>query len=338
MWVLNSTALSALCAHAPGTELDAALERNDTGAATGRVFGGDGLLRGDGTAEPPDLRAVIGLLHSYGVTGVSDMTATITTGDVTLIAAALRQDERDTAQLRVVVTGGVDLDLGGLADVVLGPVKIVLEEEDLPGLDELTAAIRAAHHRGRAVAIHCVDRGALVLSLAAWREATVRRGDRLEHGALIGPRLLPVLAELGVTVVTQPHFVAERGEEYRALLDEEDLEDLYRCASLSAAGVALALGTDAPFGHPDPWRAIAAATTRRTRRGAVLGSTEAVPAGTALASFLTRAETPTVARRIVPGAPADLCLLDAPLADVLDDPRADHVAMTLVAGATVFSR
>jgi hypothetical protein len=40
-------------------------------------------------------------------------------------------------------------------------------------------------------------------------------------------------------------------------------------------------------------------------------------------------------RRVAVGAPADLCLLDAPLAAVLADPSADRVATTVIAGRIV---
>ena len=37
------------------------------------------------------------------------------------------------------------------------------------------------------------------------------------------------------------------------------------------AGIGLAAGTDAPFGDADPWAAMQAAVTRRTRAGATIG-------------------------------------------------------------------
>ena len=58
------------------------------------------------------------------------------------------------------------------------------------------------------------------------------------------------LRRLGVTVVTQPHFVAERGDQYLVDVDPDDQPLLYPCASLRAAGVAVAAGTDAPSAGP----------------------------------------------------------------------------------------
>jgi predicted amidohydrolase YtcJ len=43
------------------------------------------------------------------------------------------------------------------------------------------------------------------------------------------------------------------------------------------------------------------------------------------------------ARRITPGAPADLCLLDVPLETALRDPSSRHVALTVARGAPIFT-
>ena len=100
-------------------------------------------------------------------------------------------------------------------------------------------------------------------------------GDRIEHGAVVPLELIGRLRDLGLTVVTQPGFVAERGDEYLADVDPADRPDLWRCGSLLAAGVAVGAGTDAPFGSADPWRAVAAAIDRRTEGGAMLGTRRA---------------------------------------------------------------
>jgi predicted amidohydrolase YtcJ len=236
---------------------------------------------------------------------------------------------------RVVITGAP-----GLPDVApelaRGPVKIVLADHRLPALEELVAAFRAARAAGRCVAVHCVTRQALVLALAAWGEIGARPGDRIEHGAVVPVELIEAIAELGLTVVTQPSFVAERGDDYLREVDVEDRGDLWRCATLRAGGVAVAGGTDAPFGHPDPWRAVAAATTRRTRRGEVLGPRERLPADDALALFLTPLHSPAgPVRRVTAGVDADLCLLDRPLSAALREPSAGAVRVVIRAGAII---
>jgi predicted amidohydrolase YtcJ len=236
------------------------------------------------------------------------------------------------------VTGGPALAAATMPGGLLtGPVKIVVGDHRLPALADLVRWFTAAHGAGRPVAVHCVTRVALVLALAAWEEAGVVDGDRIEHASVVPGELVPVLADHRLVVVTQPAFIAERGDRYRAEVDPDDVDHLYRCASLRAAGVRVGGSTDAPFGPLDPWRAVAAAIDRRTPSGACLGPRERLDPAAALGLFLTPLADPGGAPRTVgPGRPADLVLLDAPLDGVLAAPSADRVAATVVGGALVF--
>ncbi len=144
------------------------------------------------------------------------------------------------------------------------------------------------------------------------------------------------LVERGLTVVTQPHFITERGAEYLNEVDGEDLPWLYRCAGLRRAGVAVAAGTDAPFGDPDPWRSMRAAVTRRTAAGNLIGPGETVDPAAALALYLGDPARPGGSvRRVIPGAPADLCLLAEPGRIALRTLSADLVTLTIAAGRII---
>jgi predicted amidohydrolase YtcJ len=189
------------------------------------------------------------------------------------------------------------------------------------------------------VAIHCVTRVALVLSLTAWQDAGTRPGDRIEHASVVPVEVVPVIGNLGLTVVTQPNFIAERGDDYRHEVDPEDRDDLYRCRTLVDAGIPVGGGTDAPFGDPDPWRAVRAAIERRTRSGHVLGPGERLARRRALDLFLAPLDDPGgPPRTIRPGAPADVVLLAAPLDEVLAAPAADAVVATMAGGRLIFDR
>ena len=138
---------------------------------------------------------------------------------------------------------------------------------------------------------------------------------------------------LKLTVVTQPTFVAERGDDYLADVEPDDRPHLWPCAGLLRAGIAVGGSTDAPFGPADPWQAIAAAVERRTAAGRILGPDERLEARRALDLFLGPAAAPGgPPRRVVPGAPADLCLLAVPLDEALRAPSASLVAATVRAG------
>jgi len=209
---------------------------------------------------------------------------------------------------------------------------MMLDDVTLPPLDELTGRISDAHAAGRPAAVHCVTRVQLVLTLAALDRAGRLPGDRIEHGAIVGADSLPDLR--GLTVVTQPHFVTERGEQYAADVPADDLPDLWRLRSLIDAGVDVAAGSDAPFGNEDPWHVMRAAV----RRSVPFRADEAVSPARALALFLGEPAAPDLRRLVAPGRPADLALLRAGPLEVLDSLASDLVAATFVGGELGYAR
>ncbi len=335
LWMLNTAALAAIGAAGadhPG------VERGADGRPTGRLWRADAWLRSRLPAgPPPDLTAVGAALLGHGITAVTDATPDL---DASAIAAIEQAMTRGLLPPRVALLGaplGAPLPGDrGEPGPSSGPYKIVLADSGLPGYDELTGRIRAARAAGRPVAVHCVTREALVLLLAALAEAGPRSGDRIEHAALVPPELIPELARLGVRVVTQPGFLAHRGDDFLRDVPPADRPGLYRCAALLRAGIPVALSSDAPFGPLDPWAVIAAAVSRRTASGAVAGPGERITFARALDAYLAPPDDPGgPPRRISPGLPADLVVLQSPLAQAarLPDPvRAVLVNGTIAAG------
>ena len=329
-WGINSHAVQALGLDA-GTDAPG-VERDARGRATGRLFGLDTWLRGRlPPVGTPDLTGTARRLAACGVTGATD--ATVGNGVAELRAFSRAIAHGQWAQ-RLVLLGGLDLPVPAAASgLTRGAVKLVLDESRLPELDALIARIAEAHDADRGVAIHCVTRVELVLALAALAAAGAHAGDRIEHAAVAPDDVLPGLAALPLTVVTQPNFVSERGDAYRVDVEARDQPWLYRCKALMQAGIAVGGGTDAPFGDPDPWRAMRAAVERRTSGGFELGVEEAVSPERALALFTTRPEAPGAEpREVCVGAAADLCLLDAPWSTVREDLDARHVRAAWCAG------
>lgn len=308
MWFVNSAAAKLL-------GLDADFD--------GRLFRQDEWLR-EHIATDVDLAAVSRELASYGVTGVTD--ATPSNDDATaaeLAAAGMRQ--------RVRLMGDDTLSQGTL--------KIMLDEYALPDFDTLRARIAKAHANGRPTATHCVTRTELVFALSALIEAGTMRGDRIEHASVTDDETMALVVEAGVTVVTQPNFIAERGEQYLADVDSTDHRYLYRCRGFLDAGVPLGGGTDAPFGEPDPWAAIRAAVSRKTSDGRLIGPNETLSPERALALFTTPADVPGGApRRIAVGEAADLCLLNRSWNEARQSLRHEHVAATILDGEVIFKR
>jgi predicted amidohydrolase YtcJ len=326
LWVLNSMAARQVALD--GCD-QGGVERDGAGRATGRLWRMDSWLAGRISGPAPDLAAVSARAAACGVTGFTDATPGLSARDVAALAAAVSSG---AIVQRVHCMAPPGVPAPAAARFTLGPVKIVLDDATLPGLDELAGQVGAAHAAGRPVAVHCVTRVQLILALAALDAAGRRPGDRIEHGAVIPAETFGQLH--GLTVVTQPHFVAERGEQYAAEVEPGDLAALWRLRSLLQAGIAVAAGTDAPFGGADPWPVIQAAT----RRPPGLGPGEAIPPSRAIGLFLGRPEAPAVPRRIAPGQPADLTLLRVPPGEAGQAPAAELVAATIVGGEAVYRR
>jgi predicted amidohydrolase YtcJ len=251
-------------------------------------------------------------------------------------AAAILADaaRSKTLPLRLTLMSGGALSAPEDGAVAVGPVKILLDDHSLPPLDDFIARIHRARAWNRNVAVHCVTAGELALTLAAFNAAGARSGDRIEHGGVIHEAAIGEIKRLGLTVVTQPVFIRERGDRYAQHVSPLDLGDLYRCASLIAAGIPVAGSSDAPYGSADPWQSIAAAIDRRSAAGTRLGASEAIAPRAALDLYLSRAAAPgNAAKPLQAGDAADLCLLNAPLAEALAEPDRRRVRGTWLDGA-----
>jgi predicted amidohydrolase YtcJ len=302
LWMLNSEALGrvGLPDHPDGR-----LRSADRGWS-------DALQR-----RETDLAELGRRITATGVTGVTDATPDLDADDmVSLLVAHRRGEFRPRPHF-------------------LSPGKKILHDDRLD-LDSLTDWITDQHADGRPVAVHCVTAAQLVVTIAALRAAGSHPLDRIEHAAVVPDDNLTDLADLGVAVVTQPNFVAERGDQYLAEVPAAEHGQLWRVASLLDATVPVALSTDMPFGHGDPWTAMRAAVYRTTPSGAVLNANECVSARTALTMFLGRPDQPGRARTVATGQPGDLCVLTEPPATALAELDAGMVAATIIGGELVY--
>ena len=295
MWILNSAALTriGLTDHPDGR-----LHSADDWA--------DALPR-----RATALAEITTRLAGYGVTGITDATPDLTADDMVTLSVAHRRGE-------------IPQRLHFLA-----PGKRILHDDRLD-VDELTGWITERHDDDCPVALHCVTHAQLVVALAALRAAGRHSCDRIEHAAIVPDDMLDDLLDAGVTVVTQPSFVADRGEHYLRDVPPDEHPALWRVASLLRAGIPVAASTDAPFGGMDPWAAMRAAVHRNTGGGEVIGPGERVTPAEALGLFLGHRDRPSVPRTVDVGQPGDLMLL-TPGVDV-ETLASDMVAVTIVGG------
>lgn len=332
MWFLNSAGLDALlaCAQPPP-----GLERAH-GRWTGRLFDEDAWLRQALGGVPPAFAGVSAELAAHGITGLTDMSPS---NDPDMMRHFGGEQASGALMQTCLLAGALSLGQApSAARLAIGPAKLHLHEAALPDYDATVGFIRAAHAQGRVVAVHCTTETELVFALAAIEEAGAVRGDRIEHASVAPDHLVAEIARLCLHVVSQPHFIVERGDQYRRDVDADSLPLLYRLAAFREAGVVQAGGSDAPFGEADPWSAMVAACTRRSRDGVVLGATEALTPEEALGLYLADPADLSRQRILAPGAAADLCLLDRPWQAARESLASGLVRGTIIGGRIVYDR
>ena len=314
MWFVNSAGLAAL---------------GQADHPTGQLFRQDSHMAAATTGGPTDFGPLSRRLSAYGVTAVTEATPDLTASDLDSLDDAVGCGQ---IHQRVLV---MSADSGrNHPHLSFGPVKRILDDTTLD-LDALTEWIAAIHDRGAAVAMHCVTAVQLVVATTALRSAGVHVRDRIEHAAVVPETMIEDLADLGITVVTQPGFVAERGDEYLQDVPATEHEELWRLRSLQCGGIPVAGSTDAPFGDLDPWGAMRAARDRTTARGSELSIAERVSARSAVEMFLGEPDDPATPRELTVGSVADLCLLTGPPEVVLAELDAELVAATVIGGRLI---
>lgn len=208
--------------------------------------------------------------------------------------------------------------------VVLGPVKVLLDDHDLPDLDELSNRVRAAHDAGRNVAIHAVSPTQIAVAI----NAGIESGDRIEHGSQIPDGLLDAVVATGASVVMQPGLLWNRGDRYLKQLDIREHHELIRVQTLMSRGVSVRFSSDAPYGPIDPLIGIRAAVSRTTHSGSVVAENEAISLADAVTAYASNTITLSV------GTPADLVIMSGTWAEAVAGSAS--VAVTLRNGETVF--
>lgn len=247
---------------------------------------------------------------------------------------------------------------GGYADLPGAPGALAID------LEEATAHVVACTQAGIQAGFHCIGDVAVRTAVEALEAAAARCGPsrvrhRLEHVEMVDADLGRRLAALGVTASVQPAFDAAWGGEhgmYAHRLGARRAATLNPFATLSRAGVGLALGSDSPVTPLDPWGAVRAAATHHTpgERLTVRGAFGAHTRGGWRAAGLDPGGV------LAPGAPADYAVWqvdgdlvvqtpDARVAAWSTDPRAGVPGLpdleatplclrTVVAGRTIFDR
>ncbi|MDR2751398.1 MAG: amidohydrolase family protein, partial [Clostridiales bacterium] len=184
--------------------------------------------------------------------------------------------------------------------------------------EKLDSMIWEAHSKGRQVAVHAIGDVAIDMLIESYEKAYNNKPNgpmhRIEHAYFCFPPLLEKLKRLPVAATLNPGFIYYFGETHirNYGIKRTDMEIPIR--SFIDSNVLSALGSDNPVTVPDPFPIIYSAVSRKTGRGVLLGSGEAISisealwAYTAASAALTGEETEK--GTLSPGKLADITLLD----------------------------
>jgi predicted amidohydrolase YtcJ len=207
---------------------------------------------------------------------------------------------------------------------------------------ELRAAALEAYRAGWAIAMHAIGDHAIDHAIDIISEAQDAYGlnslpNRIEHGGVLRPEQLDRIAEAGIVVVPQPHFITEFGDGMARLLGPRRTELSYPAKSLLRRGSILPGSSDRPVSEGRPLNVMQSFVERLTPSGQVYGPAERITAAEALAAYTTGSAAATGAAdikgRLSPGYLADLVFLDQdPTAVPSSDIAAIQVLATMVGG------
>ena len=333
------------------------IARDHDGEPTGLLLEMSGWLRGRaGGSDDPTQRVTSDILRgfgnqmlAYGITAVTDAGPS---NGLDRWRYFKEKAGNGTLPLRLTMMVGFDqleemraagLGYGAAANegrLVVGHAKIMLTASTgvlRPDPARLSEMVAYAHRIGFPVAIHAVERDAVVTSALAIGDAAPvmatdgsRIPDRVEHCAECPPDVLEMVAQSGAMVVPNPGFLHYDGDRYLRTVAGDLLPHLYPVAELVNRGIPVALGSDAPVIEPNPWASIGAAVSRRSVSGVSLG-------GVAVKSVAEALGLHCGTRRIIPGMPADLAVVEPdPFAVSAGDLPDVRAAATIVAGRLVW--
>jgi len=334
MWFLNSRAIADLGLESDEHASHKGIERDPYGHATGRLFRADSLLAASKARLAPDLTTLSAELAGFGVTGVTDTSYNNSDEEFELLAS--KQSSGELLQ-HVRMMGNESLHPQRQGNIHTGELKLLLDEAELPDLDELTDAVHRAHADNRGVAMHCVTRIELAVAFSIFA-ATGVKGDRIEHASVMSEGSLSQMRELGLTAVTQPGFVHAKGDRYLTELTHTEITELYRLRSLVDANIPLALSSDAPYGPVNPWLNMQSSVDRKSSTGKRLSFSEALSQEQALAAYCGMADAPATPRQVKVGAAADLAILNAPWQTVREDLASTCASTTIREGHLIHGK
>ncbi|MGW6174244.1 amidohydrolase [Arthrobacter sp. NPDC055138] len=211
---------------------------------------------------------------------------------------------------------------------------------------ELRSSALEAYRAGWTIAMHAIGDHAVDHAIDIITEAQETYGrrplpNRIEHGGVIRPEQLDRIAEAGIVLVPQPHFITEFGDGMAKLLGPERTATSYPANSLLKRGATLPGSSDRPVSNGRPLDVMQSFVQRLTPSGEVYGPDERITGAEALYAYTAGSAAATGTEgtrgRLMPGMLADLVFLDQdPTAVEPSQIGATQVLATMVGGEIRF--
>ena len=150
-----------------------------------------------------------------------------------------------------------------------------------------------------------------------------------------------MMAEAGIILAAQGSFIYNEADGYPDLLNEEQEKTFMPLRSCLDAGITLALSTDMPSAHHNPFWGMYSVVTRKGMHGHCLGTEECITVNEALRAMTLNGAYMSFEEKekgsLLPGMLADIALLDHDLTNIHEEEiRNVKVLMTLIDGEIMF--
>jgi predicted amidohydrolase YtcJ len=212
--------------------------------------------------------------------------------------------------------------------------------------EELNQMVLLGHKNGFQVAIHAIGDKAIDISMKAYEHAqtSYTRPDprhQIVHCYFPTDKAIQQIIDLGVMVNTQTPFFYFLGDSFIEALGPERCEDLMPVKTLNEKGIPVGISHDATVTPPLPNMGLYASVSRKTIKGATLGTKEAVTAEQALGFYTIPAAMHCFMEdkigSIEPGKYADLAIWNTnPLSVETEKLKDLKCLMTFVEGKKVY--
>jgi predicted amidohydrolase YtcJ len=253
-------------------------------------------------------------------------------------------------RLRVVgVKLGVDGAMGSHTAALHKPYENEPENRGIVRVtqEELTEETARCHEADLRTCIHAIGDRAIDMALDAVEEALKRKPreghrHRIEHAGYVEGAQLERMKRLSVAVSASIGFCYPIGDSHLEALGEERMGGYYPMRSFRDRGI-VAGGNSDGFGGNWAITGIYGCVTRKTLKGSVLASEQAIPVIDAVKAYTVNGAylegTEDEKGSLEPGKLADMVVLDRDIFSVDQDEIIEtKVLMTIIDGEVVFQR